>query len=142
MNGFGRRLPRMLLSSRRAYSTSVGDIFNPTPDHEALRQMVSNFVVNEVEPQAQEHDRLEKFNMELFKKCGELGLLGITADGEYGGSHMDAVAACIVHEEVLARPANRNTLMLVASNKHMHWLYCCKEASDVGKTKETVGGGG
>jgi|EP00670_Eutreptiella_braarudii_P005368 isovaleryl-CoA dehydrogenase len=100
MNGFGRRLPRMLLSSRRAYSTSVGDIFNPTPDHEALRQMVSNFVVNEVEPQAQEHDRLEKFNMELFKKCGELGLLGITADGEYGGSHMDAVAACIVHEEL------------------------------------------
>ena len=36
----------------------------------------------------------------LFKRCGELGLLGVTAYVNYGGSGMDATAACIVHEEL------------------------------------------
>ena len=54
----------------------------------------------EVEPQALEHNRAERFNAALFRKCGELGLLGVTVDPEYGGAGMDATAACIVHEEL------------------------------------------
>jgi isovaleryl-CoA dehydrogenase len=46
--------------------------------------------------------REEKFNRELFRKCGELGLLGVTAPEQYGGSGMDATAAVIVHEELAA----------------------------------------
>lgn len=82
--------------------TSTGDIFTPTEEHAALRQMVRRFAEEEVEPQALEHDRLEKFNHDLFKRCGELGLLGITSDPDHGGSGMDATAAVIVHEELSA----------------------------------------
>ncbi len=78
------------------------DLFNPTEEHKMLRTMVREFVENEVEPQALEHDSQEKFNLPLFRKLGELGLLGITADEKFGGSGMDAIAAVIAHEEISA----------------------------------------
>jgi hypothetical protein len=95
-------------ASHRHFSTAPAadgdgeavDIFNPSGEHRALREMVSSFVANEVEPQALEYNREEKFNHALFRRCGELGLLGVTVDPEYGGAGMDAAAACIVHEEL------------------------------------------
>jgi isovaleryl-CoA dehydrogenase len=44
-----------------------------------------------------QYNREEKFNVDLFRKLGNLGLLGITVPSEYGGSGMDAVAAVIAH---------------------------------------------
>ncbi len=78
------------------------DLYNPTDEHKMLRETVREFVKAEVESQAAEHDKKEKFNLPLFRKLGELGLLGITVDEEYGGSGMDAVAAVIAHEELAA----------------------------------------
>ncbi|MBC7420340.1 MAG: acyl-CoA dehydrogenase family protein [Bdellovibrio sp.] len=78
------------------------DLMNPTPEHKMLRDMVKSFVVAEVEPQAHEYDRKEKFNLVLFKKLSELGLLGITVPEQYGGSGLDAVASIIAHEELSA----------------------------------------
>lgn len=77
-------------------------IFRPTPEHQALREMVRSFTEAEVEAQANEFNRLERLNVELFRKLGELGLLGVTVPEEYGGSGMDATAAVIVHEELAA----------------------------------------
>jgi len=77
-------------------------LFSPTPEHQALRELVRNFAEAEVEPQAIEYNREEKMNMPLFKKLGELGLLGVTVPEEYEGSGMDATAAVIVHEELAA----------------------------------------
>eukprot|EP01035_Chromulina_nebulosa_P019489 gene19489-25375_t len=62
--------------------------------------MIKNFVKNEVDKQALEYNKNEIFNINLFRKLGEFGLLGITADTEYGGSGADAVSAVIVHEEL------------------------------------------
>jgi len=62
--------------------------------------MLRSFVEAEVDPQALEYNRAEKFNLPLFRKLGDLGLLGITAPTEFGGSGMDAVAAVIAHEEL------------------------------------------
>jgi isovaleryl-CoA dehydrogenase len=76
------------------------DLYNPTPEHGMLRETVRAFVSAEVEPQAHEHDKNEKFNLPLFRKLGELGLLGITVPDVYGGAGMDALAAVIVHEEL------------------------------------------
>ena len=76
------------------------NLFNPTEEHRLLRSTIRDFVQNEVEPQAIEYDRKEQFNLELFRKLGTLGLLGITAPAEFGGSQMDAVAAVIAHEEL------------------------------------------
>ncbi len=78
------------------------DLFNPTDEHRMLRETVRQFVQTEVEPQAEAFDRDEKFNLELFRKLGDLGLLGITVEAAFGGSEMDALAAVIVHEEVSA----------------------------------------
>jgi len=78
------------------------DLFNPTEEHQMLRQTVREFVEKEVEPQAAEYDRKEQFNLKLFRQLGELGLLGITVSDQYGGSGMDAVSAVIAHEEISA----------------------------------------
>ncbi|MGE0632424.1 MAG: acyl-CoA dehydrogenase family protein [Pseudobdellovibrionaceae bacterium] len=78
------------------------DLFNPSPEHKMLREMVRSFVESEVEPQALEYDRKEKFNLPLFRKLGDLGLLGITVSEEFGGSEQDAVSAVIAHEEISA----------------------------------------
>ncbi|HKA27749.1 MAG TPA: acyl-CoA dehydrogenase family protein, partial [Candidatus Binatia bacterium] len=80
----------------------MADLFNPTAEHGALRQMVREFTAREVEPQAAEADRTETFNLPLFRRLGALGLLGITVPERFGGSGMDAVAAVIAHEELAA----------------------------------------
>jgi isovaleryl-CoA dehydrogenase len=76
------------------------DLYHPTEEHRMLRETMRTFVRAEVEPQALENDRNETFNVDLFRKLGEMGLLGITTSAEYGGSEMDATAAVIVHEEL------------------------------------------
>jgi isovaleryl-CoA dehydrogenase len=78
------------------------DLFTPTPEHAALRTMVRDLTAREVEPQAAEADRTETFNLPLFRRLGELGLLGITVPDRFGGAGMDAVAAVIAHEELSA----------------------------------------
>ncbi|MEQ8277503.1 MAG: acyl-CoA dehydrogenase family protein [Deltaproteobacteria bacterium] len=77
-----------------------GDLFNPTEEHRMLRDMVANFTTQEVEPQAETYDQKQCLNVELFKKLGGLGLLGITVPAEAGGSGMDSVAAVIAHHEL------------------------------------------
>jgi isovaleryl-CoA dehydrogenase len=78
------------------------DLYNPTEEHALLRRTVHDFVQREVEPQALEHDRAEKFNLPLFRRAGELGLLGLTVSADEGGSGLDATAAVIAHEELSA----------------------------------------
>lgn len=79
---------------------STVDLFNPTSEHALLRETVRQLVRDEVEPQALAHDRDERFNLALFRRCGSLDLLGLTVAAEDGGAGMDAVAAAIVHEEL------------------------------------------
>ncbi len=78
------------------------DLFNPGEEYRMLRRSVRQFVEREVEPGAAARDREEQFDVALFRKLGELGLLGITVPEEWGGAGMDAVAAVIVHEELAA----------------------------------------
>jgi isovaleryl-CoA dehydrogenase len=76
------------------------DLYNPTEEHALLRRTVRDFVQREVEPQALEHDRAEKFNLPLFRQLGEMGLFGLTVSVEEGGAGLDAVAAVIAHDEL------------------------------------------
>lgn len=80
----------------------MADLFNPTPEHRALRELVRSFAEREVDPQAEEFDHAERFNIELFRRLGDLGLLGVTVEERFGGSGLDPVAAVIVHEELAA----------------------------------------
>ena len=79
---------------------TLPDLENPTEEHRLLRQMVRDLVRDVVEPQAEEHDREGTLNVPLLRRCGELGLLGVTVPAEHGGGGMDAVAAVIVHHEL------------------------------------------
>ncbi len=76
------------------------DLFNPTQEHQMLRQTVRQFTAKNIEPGALQRDKQEFFDVNLFRQMAELGLLGITVSPEYGGSGMDALAAVIVHEEL------------------------------------------
>jgi len=78
------------------------DLYNPTDEHSMLRRTVRDFVTREVEPQAIASDRAEKFNLPLFRRAGELGLLGLTVSADDGGAGLDATAAVIAHEELAA----------------------------------------
>lgn len=78
------------------------DLFNPTAEHRALRELVRSFTEREVDPQAEASDHAERFNIDLFRRLGDLGLLGVTVDERFGGSGLDPVAAVIVHEELSA----------------------------------------
>jgi isovaleryl-CoA dehydrogenase len=80
--------------------TAPFDLENPTEEHRLLRQMVRDFTRNVVEPQADEHDRSATLNVPLLRRCGELGLLGITIPEDHGGAGMDAVGAVAVHHEL------------------------------------------
>ncbi len=81
------------------------DLFNPTDEHRMLRRTLRDFVEKEVEPQALESDRTETFNVPLFRKLGEMGLLGITVSADDGGAGMDPTAAVLVHEELASSDA-------------------------------------
>ena len=80
----------------------MSDLFNPSPEHRALRELVRSFTEREVDPQAEASDHEERFNVQLFRKLGELGLLGITVEERFGGAGLDPVAALIAHEELSA----------------------------------------
>ena len=92
-------------SCRRLLSSSPFprvDIFTPTTEHAQLRSLVRAFASEEVEPQALAFNREERFNHPLFRRAGELGLLGASADPAHGGSGLDATAVAIIHEELSA----------------------------------------
>ncbi len=79
---------------------SSDELFNPSEEHRMLRETVADFARREVEPQAAEHDRLGTLNVALFRRLGDLDLLGITIPEQAGGAGMDAVAAVIIHHEL------------------------------------------
>lgn len=76
------------------------DLENPTDEHRMLRLMVRDLVREVVEPQASQHDRSGELNVPLLRRCGELGMLGVTVPVEHGGAGLDAVGAVIVHHEL------------------------------------------
>ena len=69
------------------------DLFHPTEEHALFDRTLRDFVQQEVEPQAAEHDRDERFNHDLFRRVGDLGFLGVTIPERFGGAGLDAVAA-------------------------------------------------
>lgn len=91
---------KRLVASNQHRTFSGLSLFSKTEEHDALRSMLRTFVRREVEPQALEYNRNETFNMPLFRKLGDLGILGLTVSEEYGGAGLDVSSAVIAHEEL------------------------------------------
>ncbi|UCD69239.1 MAG: isovaleryl-CoA dehydrogenase [Betaproteobacteria bacterium] len=69
-------------------------------DIDMLREAVKAFASEQIAPRAAQIDRSNEFPMDLWRKLGELGLLGITLEEEYGGSNMGYLAHVVAVEEI------------------------------------------
>ncbi|MGQ0529128.1 MAG: isovaleryl-CoA dehydrogenase [Panacagrimonas sp.] len=74
--------------------------FDLGADSDALREAVWQFAQKEIAPLAEQTDRDNQFPMPLWRKLGELGVLGLTVEEEYGGTNMGYLAHVIAMEEI------------------------------------------
>ena len=89
--------------------------FGLTEKQIELRAKVRDFAEKEVKPVAAFNDENEKFDVELTKKMGELGLLGMCVPQEYGGQGLDTLSYIIAVEE-LARVDGSTAATIAADN--------------------------
>lgn len=74
--------------------------FDLTSEQAMIKRTIREFAEEEVAPGAIERDKTKQFPTEIFKKLGELGMLGLPFPEEYGGAGADTVSFAIVTEEL------------------------------------------
>jgi len=73
--------------------------FTFTEDQEMTRRMVREFAENEIAPKVRRYDETQEFPQDIFRKLGELGLLGVIFPPEYGGAGMSYLEyVCVIEE--------------------------------------------
>ncbi|MBI4350206.1 MAG: acyl-CoA dehydrogenase family protein [Elusimicrobia bacterium] len=86
-----------------------------TEEHALIRSTIRDFARNEIKPVARELDEKAEFSVELTKKMGKLGLLGMTVPEKYGGQGYDYLSYIIAVEE-LARVDGSQAATVAAHN--------------------------
>ena len=89
-----------------------------TPEHELFRETVRKFVEDELRPRAREFDEMGRVDKSLFKKMGDLGMLGLRYDPEYGGAGLDWSFTAVMYEE-LGRADNAGVTMGISVHTDM-----------------------
>ena len=74
--------------------------FSLSPEHEAFRRVVRDFASTRIAPHIAEWDKQHHFPVDVVKDMGELGLFGLTAPEEFGGSGGDFTSLCVAIEEI------------------------------------------
>ena len=74
--------------------------FDLSPEHVLLRDTIRTFMINEVAPVVDQHERDRRFPIEIVRRLGEMGWLGIPIPEDEGGSGLDTLAYAIAIEEI------------------------------------------
>ena len=93
--------------------------FRPTEEHHMIRRMVREFAEKEIAPRAEEIDETDRFPDDIFRRMGELGIIGLPFPEEYGGSGFGYTSLVIALEEI-ARVSGSMAITLDAQTS----LYC------------------
>ena len=90
--------------------------FMLTKDQRDLQQMVRDFAANEIAPIAMDIDRTDEYPLELIRKMGELGLMGIPIPEEYDGVGADFISYMLAIEEISYASASVGVILAVHSS--------------------------
>jgi butyryl-CoA dehydrogenase len=86
--------------------------FHLTTEQQMIRDLCRNFVKNEIAPIAEEMDQTGQFPYDVWKKMGDLGMIGIPFPEEYGGGGMDWLSMMIAIEEISRGDASLGVSLL------------------------------
>lgn len=102
-------------------------------DIDMLRDTVYRFAQAEIAPRAEDIDRTNTFPMDLWRKMGDLGLLGITVSEDYGGIDMGYLAHAVAMEEISRASASVGLSYGAHSNLCVNQIY--KNGTEAQKQK-------
>lgn len=111
----------------------------PTLNHglgeeiDMLRDSVYQLCQRELAPRAGDIDRNNEFPMDMWRKFGDLGLLGMTVSEEYGGTNMGYLAHCVAMEEISRASASVGLSYGAHSNLCMNQIQ--KNGSDAQRAR-------
>jgi alkylation response protein AidB-like acyl-CoA dehydrogenase len=74
--------------------------FELTEEQRAVRDTVAAFAAREIAPHAGEWDRTHTFPVDVFRKLGEIGIMGMTVSETYGGAALDTISTVLAIEEL------------------------------------------
>lgn len=103
------------------------DLF--TPEHDAFRLSVREFVAREIEPNIEQWEREGDFPRSLYERCGDLGLFGLKYEESCGGSGPDYLADVVVTEE-LARCGSGGVAAGLGAHKDLASYYVYRFGND------------
>jgi alkylation response protein AidB-like acyl-CoA dehydrogenase len=129
--------------------------FELNDEQRSLRDTIREFAESEITPHAAEWDQQERFPIEVVRKLGELGAMGVAFPEEYGGLGAGAVAQAVVVEE-LARVdssiavtvgadvsiAGEPILLFGTEEQKQRWLVPLAQGETLGAFASTEPGGG
>ena len=72
--------------------------FKLTQENEQVRELARNFAQTEIKPVVMKFDEAQEFPLELMRKLGSLGFLGVTVPEMYGGAALSYVDYCSIVE--------------------------------------------
>jgi alkylation response protein AidB-like acyl-CoA dehydrogenase len=84
-----------------------------SPEHEELRRAVRDFARKEILPVAAHFDETGDFPLDVVRKMGQMGLMGVEIPEEYGGAGMDTMAYVLTMEEIAKADAATSTIVSV-----------------------------
>ena len=94
-----------------------------TEEQLMIKDMVSKFAKNEIEPVATENQEKGIFPADIIKKAGELGLMGVGYPPEYNGAGMDFVSDSIAIEEISRYCASTGVIISAHSSLAVDPIY-------------------